>query len=256
MEETKVNYNVGNLYQVAFPDLASRAIGRLANGAVTELDGARDLGLRKGEEALDSIHPALGNAYHVDTQRRPGPVLDFQGINAVHLVQGEELSVLGTPIFQPVTFLGGKLLTLGAGNQQGQVVEDDFVSWRLPATTTAEFKRSKVITKSHPSTANGTTKELWAFDDWDVTIRGLILDAQPDYFPTGELRQLLRWEKVVDSVEVAGDMFTYLGIRRLVIESLSIGRVAGQPNTIPFQMSCVSDEPLELSVLTLNAMKR
>lgn len=234
-EETNLVYHVDSLYRLAFPDLAGRVIGRL--------DGVRDLALSKADDVL-------GNSYQVPTTNRAAPQLDFTGINAVQLVQGEERSYLGTPVFQPITFLGGIYQQLGIGTKQGQLVDADYVGWRLPDTTTADFSRAKSLTKSRPSTAYGTTKELWAFDDWDIVIRGLILDGQPNFFPTGQLRELLRWEKAADSIDVAGDMFTYLGIKRLVIEKLSIGRVAGSPNVIPFQMQCVSDEPLELSILT------
>jgi hypothetical protein len=233
----QLHFDLDSLYRLAFPDLASKVL--------TRLDGVRDVALRKLDEKV------LGNGFQIGADvDRPEPKLNFNGIKAVHLVQGEEFSDYGTPIFQPVTFLGGVYQVLGTGAEQGQVVDDNYVGWRLPATTLAEFKRSKEITKSRPSTANGTTKELWAFSDWNITIRGLILDSQPNYFPEGQLRQLLRWERVVDAIDVSGDMFTYLGIRRLVIEDLSLGRVAGSPNVIPFQMQCVSDEPLELSILT------
>jgi hypothetical protein len=230
-----LTYHIDSLYRLAFPDLASKVL--------TRLDGARDVALRKLDEKV------LGNGFQVGADvNRPEPKLNFSGIKAVHLVQGEEFSDYGTPIFQPVTFLGGVYQVLGTGAEQGQVVDDNYVGWRLPATTLAEFKRSKEITKSRPSTANGTTKESVSLSDWNITIRGLILDSQPNYFPEGQLRQLLRWERVADSIDVAGDMFTYLGIRRLVIEDLSIGRVAGSPNVIPFQMQCVSDNDKEQDI--------
>lgn len=237
--ESQVHFNIDSLYRLAFPDLASKVL--------TRLDGVRDVALGKLDEKV------LGQGVQVDLHpARPEPKLDFKGINAQLLIQGEEFSDYGTPIFQPITFLGGVYQVLGTGTAAGQVVDDEYAGWRLPATATAEFKRSKEITKSKPSTANGTTKELWAFSDWSITIRGLILDSQPNYFPEGQLRQLLRWERIVDAIDVAGDMFTYLGIHRLVIEDLSVGRVAGSPNVIPFQMQCVSDEPLELSIISNN----
>lgn len=235
--ESQLHFNIDSLYRLAFPDLASKVL--------TRVDGARDLAVRKLDEKV------LGQGVQIDTSsKRPEPKLDFKGIKTQLIIQGDEFSDYGTPIFQPITFLGGVYQVLGTGTAAGQVVDDEYAGWRLPATATAEFKRSKEITKSKPSTANGTTKELWAFSDWSITIRGLILDSQPNYFPEGQLRQLLRWERIVDAIDVAGDMFTYLGIHRLVIEDLSVGRVAGSPNVIPFQMQCVSDEPLELSILT------
>ena len=236
MAETKLTYHVDSLYRLAFPDLASKVL--------TKLDGVRDLALSQVDKALgDTFQPPSGGP-------RSELQLDFAGIDTTFLEQKDAVSYLGTPIFQPITFLGGNYQQLGVGPQAGQVVDVPYVGWQLPATTTAEFRRTKDITKSRPSTASGTTKEMWAFQDWDITIRGLILDGQPNYFPVGELRQLLSYEKIVDAIDVVGDMFTYLGIKRVVIESFSLGRVAGQPNVLPFQLQCVSDEPLELSILS------
>lgn len=238
MADSNLVYHVDSLYRLAFPDLASKVL--------TRLDGARDLVAGK----------VLGNGYHVPTEdSQPAPQLDFSGINVKALVQGDELSYLGTPIFQPITFLGGQYQQLGIGAKAGQVVMDDYVSWRLPETATAEFRRAKEVEKSRPNAAFGSTKEMWAFNDWEVTIRGFIIDSQPNFFPQGQLREMLRWEKIADSIEVAGDMLTYTGITRLLIESFSISKMAGMPNVIPFQMACVSDEPLELSILS-NTLKQ
>jgi len=235
MSEANLSYHIDSLYRLAFPDLASKVFARM--------DGARDVGLRKLDEKV------LGNGFQVVADvERPEPKLDFKGISVKHLVQGEEFSDYGTPIFQPIAFLGGIYQVLGTGKEQGQVVDDNYAGWRLPATTTAEFKRSKEITKSRPSTANGTTKESTSLSDWNITIRGLILDSRPNYFPEDQLRELVRWERVADSIDVAGSMLNYFGIHRLIIEDLSIGRIAGSPNVIPFQMQCVSDQLKEQEI--------
>lgn len=234
----ELTYHLDSLYRQAFPDLASKVLGRV--------DGVRDL-------ALGKLDDALGSSFKVPqpaAASEPEPVLNFTGIAPVVVVQGDERSYLGTPIFQPITFLGGVYNQLGTGAQQGQVLQASYNGWQLPATATAEFKRGKSITKTSPNGAAGSTKELWAFHDWDITIRGLILDGQPNFFPAGLLRQLLSWEKVADAIEVSGEMFGYLGIKRLVIEECNLGKVAGMPNVVPFQLQCVSDEDVILSITT------
>lgn len=229
----ELNYHLSDLYRQAFPDLASKPLALL--------EGGRDL-------ALATLDTALGNGYRVPTETRPAPRLDFKGIEGKVIVQKDAESYLRTPIFQPITFRGGSYKQLGTGAQQGQVVQADYAGWQLPATATAEFKRGKHITKTSPNGASGSVKELWAFGDWDITIRGLLLDGQPGFFPAGQLRELLGWEKVADAIEVVGEMFGYLGIKRLVIEDFNLGKVAGMPNVIPFQLQCSSDEDLILSI--------
>lgn len=230
----ELSFNIDSLYRLAFPDLASKVLGRL--------DGVRDVVLEKGDQLL-------GNGFHVPTSAESHlPRLDFSGIPGAVIIQGEERSYLGTPIFQPIRFMAGNYQLLGTGARAGQVIAADYDEWRLPATATAEFRRTKAITKTKPNGAKSSTKEMWAFDDWDITIRGILLHPKPNVFPEADLRELARWELVADSIQVAGEMFAYLGIKRLVIESLNIGKVTGMPNMVPFQMSCVSDEDLPISL--------
>ncbi len=233
----ELTYRLDTLYREAFPDLAQRQLGRL--------DGLRDAG-------LDAVERGLGNGFEVGDGKpaRTADILDFKGIGTV-AIQDNAKNLLGLPVFQPIYFKGGRLPVLGSGREAGQVVLDDYAGWQLPDTATAEIKRSKAITKSSPNGAASSVKELWAFEDWDITIRGLLLDlkGRPNHFPADQLTMLHRWEQVVDAIAVEGGLFGYLGIRRLVIESMSLGRVAGMPNVIPFQLQCVSDEELEVTLL-------
>ena len=228
----QVTYNIDSLYRQAFPDLASKVLVRL--------EGGRDLALREADSALGNGFRPLAETDGVQPAQ-----LDFSGINTSFRVQGDALSDLGTPIFHPIAFEGGQYQVYGTGAKQGQMVDDDFVGWDLPATTTAEFNRAKEVLKSSPGGGYGTVKEHMNLEDWEITIRGLIIDKQPNFFPEGQLRQLLRWEKIVDSIGVVGEMFTYLRIQRLIIESIHLGRIAGSPNVIPFQLNCISDESKE-----------
>lgn len=219
-----LTFSIDTLYRQAFPDLASRPLA--------QLEGARDLAGAK-------LDLATGNA----------PKVDFGGVQAVKITQGTEMSYLGTPIFQPIRFLEGDYQVFGTGAQEGQMVKARYGTLRLPATSTAEFGRAHQIMKTAPSGADGTTKELWAFTDWDVTIRGLILHTDPHTFPADEVLFMRRWEEVADAIEVSGEMFELLGIKRLAIEKINFGRVAGMPNVVPFQIEASSDKPLEISLL-------
>ncbi|MFD2787939.1 DUF6046 domain-containing protein [Hymenobacter rubripertinctus] len=229
----EVTFQIDNLYRQAFPNLASKPLAKL--------EGVRDL-------AIDRLDRALGNGYQPSLAEQAPAALDFGGVQALALKQGSEMSYLGTPIFQPMFFVEGTYQMLGTGSRQGQVVEAPFDRWRLPASATAEFNRPKEISKSKPNAAFGTTKEMWAFGDWDVTIRGFLLHPDVNTYPEEELLRLLRWEQVADSIGVDGEMFNFLGISRLVIERINLGRINGMPNLVPFQLQCSSDEALEISL--------
>jgi hypothetical protein len=233
MAET--TFLIDNLYRQAFPSIG--------NAPVVALDGVRDL----AGQQFDAL---TGNSFKPGTTDRTSPPVSFGGIQAVKIQQGDELSYLGTPIFQPIRFLAGNYQVFGSGADNGKVVTARYETWRLPATTTVEFNRPHQITKSAPASSNGTTKELWAFGDWDVTIRGLILHPDPCRFPKDELAELMRWEQIADGIDVTGQMFRLLGIKRLAIDRISLSRVNGMPNVIPFQIEASSDEPLEISLLS------
>ena len=229
-----LNFTLDNLYRQAFPDLAAKPL--------VQLDGARD-------RALSQLDRALGDGYTLP-QASPPFLLDVPGIPVVQVQSETALSYLGTPVFHPITFQAGQYKALGIGDKQGQVLAVQMTDWALPHTATAEFNQAKTIAKSNPNATYGSVKELWAFQDWDITIRGLILDNGTNAFPDQEVRKLLAWHKLTDSIEVVGAMFTYLGIKRLVIDKLNISQVSGMPNVVPFQMQCSSDEAKELTILS------
>ncbi|WP_035560948.1 DUF6046 domain-containing protein [Hymenobacter sp. IS2118] len=231
----ELNYDLNNLYRQAFPDLASRVL--------TRLDGVRDV-------ALGQLDTALGDAFRIPMEAPSPAQLNFAGIEAKLVVQGDVPSWYGSPVFQAITFRRGTYNFLGTGLKQGQVLTKPMGDWLLPHSATAEFRQAKNLTKSSPSGSVGTVKEMWSLEDWDITIRGLILHRLPNVFPEEQVRALLEWSRLADSIRVSGEMFGLLGIDRLVIENLNLGKVAGMPNVVPFQMQCSSDEAVELAILS------
>lgn len=153
-------------------------------------------------------------------------------------------SHLGTPVFFPMLLKGGSYDYFN----DGQIMQRNLADFTLPYTSTAEFNRQKIITKSKPNGRQGSVKELWSFDDWQISIRGLLIDNDPQQFPQRQLESLLAFESLADSVEVVGDLFNYLGIQRITIERIAISQVKGKPHVIPFLLECSSDEDLEIVI--------
>lgn len=227
-----LKYTIENLYFKAFPSLANMALMKI-DGLEDKLVGAAEKGISK-----------------LDKGNRLG--LTFRDVKAIETNEGDPISYLGTPVFMPMKFKGGTYIV----NDNGKLVErDGFDDVWLPATTTAEFRRSKNIVESNPSNQKGSVKEQWSTGDWDITVRGLILtegDRQlndhPWIFPEEKLKALLKYESVFDSIEVEGGLFgpEYFNIKRLVIRDGRFAQVSGKPYTIPFQFSCSSDENFEI----------
>src|SRR5690606_1053586 len=100
--------------------------------------------------------------------------------------------------------------------------------------------------------SQGTVKEVYGHSDWDVRISGFLLDesSQPDGATTlsAQRDRLLAFERLADSIEVQGDLFTAFRIYRLAIVGVQFGQMPGKPDMMPFPLTCLSDEPLELVI--------
>jgi hypothetical protein len=154
----------------------------------------------------------------------------------------QKMSWMGTPIMFPILFKGG---TYQFYNANGELYDKQLNDFDLPPTTVVDFRRAKNITKTNVLGANGTVKEIYGFDDWQIRIRGLCLDT-PSEKAYDLQSELLEWEKIADSVEVEGDLFLDKDIYRITIEEINFTQPQGRHNVIPFEITASSDQPLEL----------
>ncbi|MGC4130195.1 MAG: DUF6046 domain-containing protein [Bergeyella sp.] len=150
-------------------------------------------------------------------------------------------SRLGTPVIFPVKFKGGSYRVYDG---KGKIVQQQFEDFWFPPATMVDFSRPKNITKTDVLGGNGTVKEIFGFDDWNIRIRTLCIK---DEFTAREYeKNIIEWHKVIQSIEVEGDLFVWKDIHNLVIEEMDIKSLEGSPNVIPIEMFCSSDEPFEL----------
>lgn len=157
------------------------------------------------------------------------------------LEEAKKLSWLGTPIIYPMLFKGGEYQFYQPTGIIGSVRLNDF---EIPPATLVDFRRAKNITKTRLSGNNGTVKEIYGFDDWQIRIRGLCLDT-PQSSAYEQHQELLKWENLADSIQVQGELFLDKNIYSLVIEDINFSQPEGKQNIIPFEITAVSDEPLE-----------
>lgn len=158
--------------------------------------------------------------------------------------ESKKLSWLGTPIMHPVLFKGTTYQQFAKTGKIEKVTLNDF---DLPPASIIDFRRSKNVTKTRLSGNNGTVKEIYAFDDWQIRIRGLCLDDPKAGITAYQQQQeLLKWENLADSIRVFGDYFTDKSIYDIVIEDINLPQREGSTNILPFVITAVSDEPLEL----------
>jgi hypothetical protein len=233
-EPSKLKYNIGKLYADAFPSLASQALFKL--------EGVNDL-------AKEKITDKIGYGFKIPQEEQKNLNLDWNGVKSIQVSEANAFSYLGTPIFHQIRLKAGNYYILENGNAVLKNFPADLI---LPATTTVDINRAKVIAKTQINGNSGTVKEVWGFSDWEITVRGMIITEgenegnNANIFPEKEINSIYEYENITDSIEVSGGMFGILKIKRLCIEKITFSQVTGMPNIIPFQMNCTSDEAAEI----------
>lgn len=173
--------------------------------------------------------------------KQPIHTAEYDSIRTVEREEAMRLSKLGTPIVFPVKFTAGSYKFY---DYQSKIVEKQLADFWLPPATMVDFSRVKNISRTDVIGGNGTVKEIYGFDDWQIRIRTV---CHNDELSTREYeKRLIEWSEVIQSISVEGDLFGWKNIHNLVIESIDIRSLEGTPNIIPIELNCISDEPFEL----------
>ena len=188
--------------------------------------------------------------------RKPQLVLSGFGLQAVkarvyNFGEDEEetrdklpSSYLGTPVFDNADFIGGSYKNL-----EGEQIPYEDLSIDTVLYTVS---MNKTIVKTPIQGRNGTVKEYISDGDFSVTIRGMITSESPNVYPEDEVKKLYEICSVQKEIEISSrylnDVF---GITNLVVEKYDFPQAKGFQNVQMFSMSCVSDDPIELTVRNL-----
>lgn len=152
------------------------------------------------------------------------------------------LSNYGTPVIFPVKFIGGEYPIY---DWYGKPSKREYADLWLPATTMCDFSRAKNIIKTNVLGANGTVKEVFGFDDWQIRIRTLCI-ADRNFTAMQYADRLQDWFEVTGGIKVQGSIFGMKEIYNIVLEDIDIKSVSGNPGVIPIELSACSNEPVEI----------
>jgi hypothetical protein len=161
-------------------------------------------------------------------------------------------SYLGTPVFANLIFIPGSYKDKkGQTVNYGEIYKNDDKNENFKVDTVLiDVSQQKQIIKTNIQGVSGTVKEYISKGDYQITIRGALVSPSSLRYPEEEVAQLKEYLEAETAIGVASrfldDVFN---IQTIVIESFSFPQVEGTQNVQLFEISAVSDDPIELTVL-------
>jgi hypothetical protein len=176
----------------------------------------------------------------------------FGGIEIIEDVnEAFEISSYGTPILFPITFLEG---TYKKYNDKGEIVEKKMSKFRLPIASIIDFDRQKIVRDTKVNGGKGSVKEIYGFDNWKITINGILIPdkSQPQnlFEIKDQERELTKWDELASAIEVGCELFTDKRVQYITILSIKFNPMRGRPNIRTFTIDALSDMPIELNIKT------
>lgn len=174
----------------------------------------------------------------------------YKGVNIVDDINDiKEISSFGTPIISPIRFLAGAYKRY---NKSGEIETLQMQDFRLPITAITDFKSAKIVGTTKINSGRGTVKEIYGFDDWQITINGFLIpdDSQPQGLKTvlEQEKELTKWDNLACSIAVQNDLFLLRNVFNITITEMSFAPMRGRPNIRSFTINAISDEPIELNI--------
>lgn len=146
-------------------------------------------------------------------------------------IPAEAWSYLGTPVFS-------RLSLVNPENPNQRIDLDECL---------LEVSQSKNIVTTAVNGRNGTIKEYVSDGDYQVGIKGVLVNNEDGYNRPLELFQtLLELCALPIALRCESSYLQLFGVFNLVIQEKSFPQSEGFQNVQPFELSCLSDEPIEL----------
>lgn len=137
-------------------------------------------------------------------------------------------SYLGTPVFADLSL-----------RRDGQA------PLRLE-TVLIDVSQTKNIVTTSVQGRNGTIKEYIADGDYEITIRGALVNPLTEAYPTDLVRDLHQVLLQSDIVPVVSDYLRIFEIYSIVVTSYRFSQQEGYQNMQLFEIQAISDAPVEL----------
>lgn len=136
---------------------------------------------------------------------------------------------LGTPVYSNIIF---------SGNGVTEQINLE--------TVMIEVVQEKHIIKTPIQGRKGTVKDYISLGDYQITIRGLIVSPFANVMPKAEIEAFRELLELDESLEIASEFLQMFSVHNIAVERFSFGQMEGYRNQVPFMISAVSDEPIEV----------
>lgn len=169
-----------------------------------------------------------------------GPKDQAQAVPAGPELHGTAgLGLLGLPAFCRLTF---QPIRTNAGLFEGMDLIDPIVSVGQPQT---------IITTTITGRA-GTVKEYIGQGDFAITIRGILAsdpfsESRFEY-PLSQVQQMVQMAGLGVALPCSGWLLDVYGIKSVVIQNATYPELPGFTNLQAYELQCLSDEPIELTL--------
>jgi hypothetical protein len=169
---------------------------------------------------------------------------DYKGIGVLdNYYEKDKTSWMGTPVIGLLKFKAGSYPIYDSKGEINLVRYEDYL---LPPSTLFSFRRAKNITKTNLLGNNGTVKEIFGFDDWIIDVKGLCLDDNNGISARDKITLLEEWVALAGAINISSKLFVNKNIHAVVIDDYKQESVQGSPGIIPFSMTLISDDAIEL----------
>lgn len=160
-------------------------------------------------------------------------------------------SYLGTPVFMNIELEPGAY-TDKKGNavEYGNILKNNEAGdgFRIDTVLCDVVAKKQVITTKIQG-SNGSVKEYISQDDYEITIRGALVDESGQRYPEEQVLQLVEYTETQESIKIysrfLNDVFN---IQYITVLSVSWPQVEGTQNVQLFEIKALSDDPIELTI--------
>lgn len=110
----------------------------------------------------------------------------------------------------------------------------------------ADITQEKNIVTTVVQGRDGSVKEYISDGDFQVSIRGALIGQTNTAFPQAEVRALMNLLNAKEAINVVSDYFRLFSIYDIVVTGYKFAQKEGFQNIQLFEISAVSDTPIEL----------